>query len=161
RNGRPVGDLPWQRVHGLDRGADGQRVPIAVEDRAALRAQRDGLRVLALREPGELIVAEDLEVAQPEDDGDEQQQGTTGQDERTARIAGRRLRHGLGTGAGAAAGKAGGSREARPSGRALAVTAMSPRPTEGRSFPGGRPRWRCWPVRVMNRSGATRLLEVR
>ena len=139
---RPVGDLGRKGVHGLDRRAHGQRVAVPVEDGAPLGPERDGLRVLALGEARELVVADDLQVAQPDDDGPEEEEQTASQDERTAPVSGRGLRHGLRTRAGAAAGKTRCGRETRPSGRVPAVTTASPWPVESRSFPGDRPRER-------------------
>ena len=136
----PVGDLGRKGVHGLDRRAHGQRVAVPVEDGTPLGPERDGLRVLALGEPRELVVADDLQVAQPDDDGPEEEEETASQDERTAPVSGRRLRHGLRTRAGAAAGKTRRGRKTRPSGRVPAVTTASPWPVESRSFPGDRPR---------------------
>src|SRR6185436_7962136 len=87
------------------------------------------LRVLPLGEPGEIVVADDLEVSQPDDYGPEEEDETAGQDERAASIAGHRLRHGVRTRAGAVTGGPGSAaRPARPAARR-----RSPPPHHGRS----------------------------
>ena len=119
-----------QRVHGLDRGADGQRVAVPVEDRPALRPERDGLRVLPLGEPGELVVADDLQVPQPDDYGPEEER----RDSRSGRARG----FDSGTQTPSWCPDEGGCghrgirfrRMARPSGCAPTITATSPWPVE-------------------------------
>src|SRR5581483_1133927 len=121
-----VADPSGQRVDRFDGGADGQGIAVAVEDRAALGAKGDGLRVLPLGEPRQLVVADDLQIAQPGDDRAEEKDEDPGQDERAAAVAGGGLRHGVRTRAGTAGEDRPRGGRPRPSGRARARSASPP-----------------------------------
>jgi hypothetical protein len=148
RHGGPVGDLPGSAYTDSTGAADGEGVAVPIEDRTSLRPERDRLRVLPLGEPGEIVVADDLEVSQPDDYGPEEEDETAGQDERAASIAGHQTPSWCPDEGGCGHRGIRFGRMARPSGCAPTITATSPWPVEP-VFPGAPTTVADWPARVM------------